>query len=95
MQSLYALRAVREEMKIEALEKEDARAAERHEWERQRYHWDRQKRADEWDLHTMRMMVEGGLNERDIVRRRPQDIPPPPPSPPPATAGTSPRPSSQ
>ena len=89
MQYLYSLRASKEEIKIEHFENEEKRAVERHEWERQRYHWDRQKRADEWDLHTMRMMVEGGLNERDIVRRRPQDIPPPPAPP------TSPRPASQ
>ena len=89
MQGLYALRAVKEELKIEALEKEEQRAKERHEWDRQRYHWDRQKRADQWDLHVMKMMVDGGLEAKDIVRRRPQDIPPPPAPP------TSPRPASQ
>ena len=78
MQALYALRSVKEELKIERLEKEEARAAQRHEWERQRYHWDRQKREDEWDLHQVKMMAEG-IDEDDVPKRRPCDVPPPPP----------------
>ena len=89
MQALYVLRAAKEDLKIEHLANEEKRAAareqrdvERHEWERQRYHWDRQKRQDEWDLHQMKM-VEEGLDEDDVPRRRPCDVPPPP-TPPPA-----------
>ena len=83
MQALYILRQAKEELKIEHLANEEKRAAERHEWERQKYHFARQKREDEWDLYKMKMMDEGDLEEKDVPKRRPCDVPPrsPPPSP--------------
>ena len=78
MQALYALRAAKEELKIEALANEEKRAKERHEWDRQRFHWDRQRREDEWDLFKRKMMEDEDLQEEDVPKRRPCDVPPPP-----------------
>ena len=80
MQELYALRASKEEDNIVNLEKQEARAVlrearevERHRWESARYKWDRQRREEEEELHFAKML-ELGVDEGDIPRRRP---PPP------------------
>ena len=76
MQALYVFRTAKEELKIANLVKEEARAVERHEWERKRFKWDRHRRDEEEELHFAKMQ-ELGVDIEHITRRRPDDVPPP------------------